>query len=143
MYSVRRSYYHIGQYCNLSIIVMGWQSLRLQTVPGNGACLRHCPSEGQCLRYLLISSSAHNGRRRQELSCCNLLPISYKTKKSPNAFAQARLPCKLRVRSKRPVGGARWKPCGPCCTHASRVTSSSRPLAVGLGTLAAASVGGR
>ena len=30
--------------------IIGWQSLRLQTVPGNGACLRHCPSEGQCLR---------------------------------------------------------------------------------------------
>ena len=25
-----------------------WRCLRLQTVPGNGACLRHCPSEGQC-----------------------------------------------------------------------------------------------
>ena len=30
--------------------IINWQSLRLQTVPGNGACLRHCPSEGQCLR---------------------------------------------------------------------------------------------
>ena len=29
---------------------ISWQSLRLQTVPGNGACLRRCPSEGQCLR---------------------------------------------------------------------------------------------
>ena len=29
---------------------MIWRSLRPQTVPGNGACLWHCPSEGQCLR---------------------------------------------------------------------------------------------
>ena len=32
------------------VYIINWQSLRLQTVPGNGACLRHCPSEGQCLR---------------------------------------------------------------------------------------------
>ena len=57
------------------INVTGWQSLRLQTVPGNGACLRHCPSEGQCLRAGALGRLSPKGARSFRMNVLRRVPL--------------------------------------------------------------------
>ena len=61
------------------IVCMDWQSLRLQTVPGNGACLRHCPSEGQCLRAGALGRLSPKGARLFSwIFRTNILKVQFK-----------------------------------------------------------------
>ena len=61
--------------CALVMKKKNWQSLRLQAVPGNGACLRHCPSEGQRLRAGALRRLSPKGARLFRMNVLRRVPL--------------------------------------------------------------------
>ena len=118
--------------------IISWQSLRLQTVPGNGACLRHCPSEGQCLRAVAFGAAVAKGdllfrRRCFRRSVLSAAIKSIKSYQQPHPGPDSNARYKLAMPARRPCPSPLQR-AGGVSGYYGRAAGSSRALTGQLST---------